>query len=229
MDKVDIKSNYKQNNTIALPEPDKNGFIFEIDDEMYLYYQIYIVVLGILLLLDVFLTNSNIFDGIRKILGCYMLLYGFINIYKYIKNKRKIVFFTNKITRTYQNRYIKLNNVYEAYIVNYLISFLSYNQKINRKKINNYVELFFFIFLYLLFLPLVLIAVMINFIYSKRLSTPKILVIIGQNDKENIKIQIYIPNNKDTRVVEYFKKYLNTDIEKLETLWFIPKKENTNE
>ena len=231
MDKVDIKSNYKQNNTIALPEPDKNGFIFEIDDEMYFNTYIYIVLFGFFFFYIHYsnLASESIFRGLAIPAGAYALSYGAWHLYDYYKNGKKIKFYKNRIEWEGLKVNICLSNIISIFKGHFFINSISYVSKIKRIN-NNLFKLWVIIVWATILFPFVVTIYLITIIKTKRLILPKIIFSIGNNEKQNvIIIQTYIPNNKDKRVIEYFQKYLNTDIEKLETLWFIPKKENTNE
>ena len=63
-------------------------------------------------------------------------------------------------------------------------------------------------------------------LYFKKNIIHNFLIIIGKNDKQMIKIQLPLENQEEQEQLEnYCKEYLNTDITKLETRFFIPNNE----
>ena len=237
-----------QNTTVELV-PDKDGFLFEIDDDLYilgriigyLFLTISFLIFLIVVDFDVMNHKYSSYRGYFIIyVGLPLMILESIRIpyYFYKKDYKKIKFYERYILKTSKNIKVELKDIKEGY-------FLKFNFE-NALLIRNYSFLFFiyilmifidyrFIFFYpLIVLYIYLIVVLTRYIYSlykgnKTLFVDNIML-IGEDSKHIVSVPLQIINQKDKKLFEaYIKRYLNKNIDEFEKRTFkipINKKEN---
>ena len=237
-----------QNTTVELV-PDEDGFLFEIDDDLYILGRIIgLLMLSIIFLILMIIKDFELMDfahsGYRGhylvyIALPFMILESIrIPYYFYKKNYKKIKFYETYILKTNKNIKVELKDIKEGY-------FLKFNFE-HSLLIRNYSFLLFiyiltilidykFIFFYpLIILYFYLIFALSRYIYSfykgnKTLFTDNIML-IGNDNKHIVSVPLQIINQEDKIFFEsYIKKYFNKNIEEFEKYKFkipISKTEN---
>jgi hypothetical protein len=207
-------------------ENKNDDLVFEMNDDFYVINTMASEFLPAILIISVYIFGYQL-DGVffKTILipiAIYALISSSIKIF--FKNKdKKIYFFKDKLTTVNKNIRISINNIQKIYRVPSIFIFISHS--LNGIGINIFKGKILQILLLPITLFLSLVLYITKFIYYKNYKIPSALVVIGKNDKEVITIQIP-PNDTDAQanLNNYFKVYLNTDINKLETNYFILKK-----
>ena len=134
--------------------------------------------------------------------------------------KRRILFYKDKLVRTSNNQTIYLKDVEDILS---LSDFLLFGDAVNPnkfKKINHSILMIIFmipvliIFTVLIVFPMIILNI---FRYKKFIITKKIIP-LNWNDELSVPIVYPLPNKEEQKKVEeYFKVYLNTDIKTLKT------------
>ncbi len=205
------------------------NFIFETKDYMYLVSHVNIFIIGIICYY-IFYENpfglerpAGISNPIAIVALWSALGKGFYGIISFYQNKYKIVFYKNKINNKTKKFEINTVDVKEVYKLSFLLVLDDYWTLRRQHLLGRIV-------IVTILSPFLCVYFILNAIF-KRLYFKKniihtILVIIGKNDKQMMKIQIPLENEEEQKQLEeYCKKYLNTDITKLKTRFFIPNNE----
>ena len=199
--------------------------IFEMEDYAYLHNLFFLINLGLIIFFILYFQTSkkNVIDNIASIVVIYIFVKSIRMFYQFfIKKDIKILFYKDKILRTDLNRELKINKINEIYKLSTIILPSGVYIKIKRASILQKIAT---MLLSWLFIPLSLLQNIILAIYYKKVSVQKILVIIGKTDNEAIIVPIpYHDKEKYEKLSNYFKVYLNTDINNLQTKYFIPQK-----
>jgi len=230
-DKREIVSLNTKDDIITLLEPDKDGFIFEIDDEMYLNNYLAIVFWGIFFFFIHYsdLASESIFRGLVIPAGAYALSYGAWHLYDYYKNGKKIKFYKDRIINENYKTNLYLKDIKYNFKRNYIFSNLSYSNKIKRINGSILIVVFIYIGWFVILLPVSTIIFVFDIIRVKRITIPNRFTIIEKNEKKDIiNIQTYDLDIADKMLKSYFDKYINIPVSKMNKLYFT-KKENTNE
>jgi len=199
-------------------ENKNDDLIFEISDDAYLHNLFFLISLGVIIFFILYFQTSekNFIDNIAGVLVIYIFVKSIRKFYQFfIKKEIKILFYKNKI--------LKIDRINEVYKLSTIIlaSGAGY-KKIKRVSILQKIAT---ILLLWLFIPLSLLQNILLSIYYKKIAIQKLLILIGNNDDEVIIIPIpYHDKEKYKKLNDYFTTYLNTDINKLETKYFIPQK-----
>lgn len=204
-------------------EEKNDDLVFEISDDVYLHNWFFEVILAIILFLFLYLEMVH---GINKSFAHIAIIYIVVSsirkFYEFFIEKNKKLFFNkNKIERTNKKIELNISDIDEIYKIS-SIYFLSFTgiKRLNKFKIILSIVLFSW-----LFIPSLILLNMILAIYYKKVSIQKMLVIIGKTDNEVIIVPIpYHNKEKYEKLNNYLKTYLNTDINKLETNYFVPQK-----
>jgi len=207
-------------------EEKNEDLVFEMKDCMYLHNLFFLNSLGIIMFIILYFQTSekSFIDNIAGILIIYIVVKSIRKFYQFfIKKEIKILFYKNKILKVDLNRELKIDKINEIYKFSTIIlpSGAGY-KKIKRVSI---VQKIATILLLWLFIPLALLQNILLSIYYKKIAIQRLLILIGNNDDEVIIISIpYHDKKKYKKLNDYFKTYLNTNINKLETNYFIPQK-----
>ncbi|MCG3692472.1 hypothetical protein [Aliarcobacter butzleri] len=220
--------------------PDKDGFLFEIEDHSYLLHNFcmwFALTSLIIFILFYFkngdilaLKNSGYHGNILVTVGGYCIVVGAIGISIYIvrNKKEKIQFYTNYIYRTSNKLKVPLDNVEEGYIAKYNTFSNEIPWRISTFSFTLGILLGNFIILFLIILG--------RFVYSifkgKRytIETNNLLLLQKNYNKYCISIALNIASKEDIEKVNlYLNQYLNTDIEKMERIFYkIPEFKRSN-
>lgn len=213
------------------------NFLFEITDYKYISgisslipICLIVFIFGILQAFEITHIKENFFTRSSLLVtsSAGFLILIFMKIKTALKsNKRKIQFYTNKIIRTYDNTEISINKVEDIYLFSNLLfslntgTFSPKNRKSGMKK-NIILRILLIIGMFLIFVPLNTIPlVIINLFVYKRPIITSFITPFNWNDDRAICIHYPLPNKEEQKKVkEYFKKYLNTDINELRKNYF---------
>ncbi|QOG11163.1 hypothetical protein [Arcobacter sp. FWKO B] len=210
---------------------EENKVLFSIENEVYFKETIYNIISGFFLyIILVYGYNGNIpiWVLVGKIFAIGLVISGFFSLLRYIKKneKMKLIFNQSNIINSSENQTIKLDisSINEVYrLIDFTIMGSSFLNKI--KRYNKVSKLILYIILPIIIIPSILTAILQFIIYKRRFKFYDYLILIGKNENEFIKIQIPLQDEEEQKNLEaYCKEYLNTDINQLERLWFIPEK-----
>lgn len=207
------------------------GFLFEIIDYAHLNMLLseIIIVSGIFLfgiLQIIGVVDSSIYTGMSRAsvmitFGGGGLLFLSIKVYKLIKvEKRRILFYKDKLVRTSNNKTIYLEDVEDILS---LSDFLLFFDMVNPKRISNSIFLrsinaIILSLIVVIIVPISLIRTILFSIKYKKLVVTKKIIPLNWNDELSVPIVYPLPNQEEQKKVEeYFKVYLNTDIKTLKT------------
>ena len=207
---------------------ENENYIFETKDYMYFVSHVKFLILGMIcyfvfyenpLGLEVSTASSN---PIAVIVVWSLIGKGFYGIIFFYKYKYKITFYKNKIINNSIKVEINTADIEEIYKISFFLIMDDYFT-IRRQHLLGRIIL-------MIISPILLIFFIFNTIfkrlYFKKNIIHNFLVIIGKNDKQMIKIQLPLENqDEQEQLINYCKEYLNTDITKLETRFFIPNNE----
>lgn len=204
-------------------------FLFEIYDYAHLNMLLSVMAMlsgiflfGILQVIGVVDSSTGVSRASVMItFGGMGLFFLSIKVYKLIKiEKRRILFYKDKLVRTSNNQTIYLKDVEDILS---LSDFLLFGDAVNPnkfKKINHSILMIIFmipvliIFTVLIVFPMIILNI---FRYKKFIITKKIIP-LNWNDELSVPIVYPLPNKEEQKKVEeYFKVYLNTDIKTLKT------------
>lgn len=202
-----------------------NKLIFSIKDEMYLTIGLLNFILGLSGLL---LIHYNTFflgkgDGsFGNYIAIILIGRGITKITLYFKNPdKKIEFYSNSINLPKQKIELDIEEIKGVYKISSLF-FLGDSPNI--KRYNLLAKIFFFLLLPIFIFLQLLIHIFFT-IYYRKLYVYNMLVIVPNDEKKIVSIQIPIQaEDKEEKLSSYFKNFLNIDISELETKLFIPKK-----
>jgi len=201
--------------------------IFETKDYMYLVSHVNFLILGIIGYLIVYENHlwqevSNNPNPVAIFVTWLLLGKGFYGIIFFYKYKYKINFYKNKIINKSKEIEINTGDIKEIYIISFFLILDDYFS-IRR---HHLIGRFFLIIISPIFLMYFIFNTIFKRLYFKKNIIHNFLIIIGKNDKQMIKIQLPLENQEEQEQLEnYCKEYLNTDITKLETRFFIPNNE----
>lgn len=207
-------------------------FLFEIYD--YAHLNMLLSVMAMLSLIFLFgilqvigVVDSSVYTGMSRAsvmitFGGGGLFFASIKVYKSIKiEKRRILFYKDKLVRTSNNQTIYLKDVEDILSLSDL--FYSIGDGINPKKIyNSSLNITKKFFLAIIgtwfFLLCSQFLIIINILKYKKLVVTKKIIPLNWNDELSVPIVYPLPNKEEQKKVEeYFKVYLNTDIKTLKT------------
>ena len=207
-----------------MEDKNNNEVLFMVENSSYVAKAISYFVGGIL---GYFLITCD-YDSTRPSYNFYYILaissitFGLFSFFKYKRNKEKmnIIFTQYEIVIPLENIIMSNTEIKEIYRVSSIILDGLWKLRL----------IFFAKVLLVIVFPIIfLVSAIIHFIksiyYKKKFQFYDYLVLIGNNDKEVIKIQIPLQDEEEQKKLEvYFKEYLNTDINQLPRLWFVPEK-----
>lgn len=213
----------------------KEKFLFEISDYLYISGSLTILVLC----LSVFILGIFQAFGITDFQQTLMTRTSFLvmsgggltimvlmKIF-YAFKKRRIQFYPDKIVYTYDNTVIPIDKVEDILLFSHFISSINFGganpkkRKIWLKKnilIRYFIGAYVFVVTFILFfIP----SIIVNLIMHKKLIiTSCIIPFIWEYDK-TISVIYPLPKiDEQEKVEKYFKKYLNTDINKMKKNYF---------
>ena len=206
--------------------PDKDGFLFEIKDNIEITQHIMVLLVSFVGLVAMWvfgigeglqLSKGDIYN---RTSGTSLLIvssiYSLYKILKYDKEPHKILFYEHKIMKISSSKEKSISTINEIYKRPIIIDFKG---KVKRVSIfaRFFLLLFFpitFIGLFFLYLSSVLFFRKLNYGYG--------LFLIGIDDFEII--SILVEKDKEIVIENYFLKYYDFDIKNLQTTWFIPQK-----
>lgn len=210
----------------------EEGFLFEIYD--YAHLNMLLSVMAMLSLIFLFgilqvigVVDSSVYTGMSRAsvmitFGGGGLFFASIKVYKSIKiEKRRILFYKDKLVRTSNNQTIYLKDVEDILSLSDL--FYAIGDGINPKKIyNSSLNITKKFFLAIIgtwfFLLCSQFLIIINILKYKKLVVTKKIIPLNWNDELSVPIVYPLPNKEEQKKVEeYFKVYLNTDIKTLKT------------
>ncbi|RBQ31870.1 hypothetical protein CRU92_03655 [Arcobacter sp. FW59] len=214
--------------------PDKDGVLFEINDESTLIFKITEIIVGISIIVFMFLLGASLQDtGVYSfknaiVLVIIMLVYLIIFLVFSYK-KRKILFYKDTLVLRIGNinkiniRIMDIEEVYKILPYHLLSNNNSkFNEKIKRWNIIRKI-LFTISFPILIFISI--LSYLIDIIFYRNFDLKRYrLIIIGKTDS-NFLIVTYNKNNEEN-IKKYFKNNINIDLEELKpNYWFfIPQK-----
>lgn len=206
--------------------PDKDGFLFEIKDNIEITQHIMVLLVSFIGLVAMWvfgigeglaLSKGDIYN---RSSGTSILIvssiYSIYKILKYNKEPHKILFYEHKITKISSNKeksISAINEIYKRLII------VDIKGKVKR------VDIFARLFLLLIF-PIVFVGICLIYLstvlFFRKLNYGYGLFLIGIDDFEII--TILVEKDKEIAIENYFLKYHNIDIKKLKITWFIPEK-----
>ncbi|MFW0703139.1 hypothetical protein ACN09M_09015 [Aliarcobacter butzleri] len=210
--------------------PDKDGFLFEIDDHSLIIEQIVIIIIGILFLIMMWRfgigeglksSDGHMFNRITGTVICVLsIIYGLVKILILKKQVKKIIFYTNKITKTINDKNVSIYFFNEIYKCNTIGVGM---QKLRRySKLKKYFTMIFMpIGILIIYFILILNYIVVIAYYRKIIFPIYSIILIENSDLEMIVIPFL---EKQQNIKNYFSKYHNIDIKKLKITWFIPEK-----
>ena len=198
--------------------PDKDGFLFEVEDKMYLVTQVYIIVLfSALLLLLFYLADfslKNLYEHGR--LGRLVIIFsipGYLYYiiktlyYVLIQKRRTIKFYETHILFS-NNFSIVLENVKKIYKIKWILLWGAKAESLyGIKKI---------FLLLLFFIPNIIMISLGVFIFYQKLYHDNLIFITKTNEKSGGIAYGLMDENEQNEVKLYFERYLNININKLE-------------
>lgn len=206
--------------------PDKDGFLFEIKDNIEITQHIMVLLVSFIGLVAMWvfgigeglkLSEGDIFN--RTSGTSFLIVSSIYSIYKILKHDKephKILFYEHKIMKISSSKEKSISTMNEIYKRPIIIDFKG---KVKRVSIFDrfFLLLFFpitFIGLFFLYLSSVLFFRKLNYGYG--------LFLIGVDDFEII--SILVEKDKEIAIKNYFSKYHNVDIKELKITWFIPQR-----
>ncbi|MFX4230466.1 hypothetical protein ACOL3I_03145 [Aliarcobacter butzleri] len=210
--------------------PDKDGFLFEIEDKIYLITQLFgiLIYTSFLLIVLTFADFSlkNLFEHSR--LGRLVVFFSIPVYVFYILKTLYYAFFQKRKTIKFYETHILL--------LNSNLILLENIKRICKIKLNllpikreGQTDTFSIKILYVLFLPYIILLYFTAFIsvyilYQKKLIN-NLVFVINKNEKFGGIAYTVLNSEEKNKVDLYFKKYLNTNLDEVETRWiFIPDK-----
>lgn len=206
--------------------PDKDGFLFEIKDNIEITQHIMVLLVSFIGLVAMWvfgigegleLSKGDIYN---RTSGTSLLIvssiYSLYKVLKYDKEPHKILFYEHKITKISSNKEKSISTINEIYKRPIIVDAKGKVQRVN----------IFARFFLLLFFPITFIGLFFLYLSSvlffRKLNYGYGLFLIGIDDFEII--SILVEKDKEIAIENYFLKYHNVDIKELEITWFIPQR-----
>ncbi|WP_026804373.1 hypothetical protein [Aliarcobacter lanthieri] len=206
--------------------PDKDGFLFEIKDNIEITQHIMILLVSFIGLVAMWvfgigeglqLSKGDIYN---RTSGTSLLIvssiYSLYKILKYDKKPHKILFYEHKITKISSSKEKSISTINEIYKRPIIVDAKGKVQRVN----------IFARFYILLIFPIVFVGISLIYLsttlFFRKLNYGYGLFLIGTDDFEII--TILVEKDKEIDIQSYFLKYHNIDIKKLKITWFIPQK-----
>lgn len=210
--------------------PNNDGFLFEIEDKIYLITQLFgiLIYTSFLLIVLTFADFSlkNLFEHSR--LGRLVVFFSIPVYVFYILKTLYYAFFQKRKTIKFYETHILL--------LNSNLILLENIKRICKIKLNllpikreGQTDTLSIKILYVLFLPYIILLYFTAFIsvyilYQKKLIN-NLVFVINKNEKFGGIAYTVLNSEEKSKVDLYFKKYLNTNLDEVETRWiFIPDK-----
>lgn len=210
--------------------PDNDGFLFEIEDKIYLITQLFgiLIYTSFLLIVLTFADFSlkNLFEHSR--LGRLVVFFSIPVYVFYILKTLYYAFFQKRKTIKFYETHILL--------LNSNLILLENIKRICKIKLNllpikreGQTDTLSIKILYVLFLPYIILLYFTAFIsvyilFQKKLIN-NLVFVINKNEKFGGIAYTVLNSEEKSKVDLYFKKYLNTNLDEVETRWiFIPDK-----
>ncbi|MDN5105836.1 hypothetical protein O8C79_11040 [Aliarcobacter butzleri] len=202
--------------------PDKDGFLFEIEDKGYIVFKLFITLFMLILLLFLYIVNGfsllNIADNGRLgrlvvyiSLPYFIYQLFFIIIYSIKKEKKKIKFYEKYILIDNSNYKIVLNEIKKIYILE--------RNNVSGKTINR--NKFIVIVLFPLFLYSFICSFLSLYILTKKTKICNLLFIMNNGDKISSISYGLLDKKFQQRISLYLKKYIDINFMDLERKTFL--------
>ena len=214
--------------------PDKDGFLFEINDESTLIFKITEIIVGISIIVFMFLLGASLQDtgvySFKNAIVLIIIMFVYLIIFLVFSyKKRKILFYKDRLVLRIGNinkiniRIIDIEEVYKILPYHLLSNNNSkFNEKIKRWNIIRKI-LFTISFPILIFISI--LSYLVDIIFYRNFDLKRYrLIIIGKTDSSFL-IVTYNKNNEEN-IKKYFKNNININLEELKpNYWFfIPEK-----
>ena len=214
--------------------PDKDGFLFEINDESTLIFKITEIIVGISIIIFMFLLGASLQDtgvySFKNAIVLIIIMFVYLIIFLVFSyKKRKILFYKDRLVLRIGNinkiniRIIDIEEVYKILPYHLLSNNNSkFNEKIKRWNIIRKI-LFTISFPILIFISI--LSYLVDIIFYRNFDLKRYrLIIIGKTDSSFL-IVTYNKNNEEN-IKKYFKNNININLEELKpNYWFfIPQK-----
>jgi len=213
---------------------DKDGFLFEINDESTLIFKITEIIVGISIIIFMFLLGASLQDtgvySFKNAIVLIIIMFVYLIIFLVFSyKKRKILFYKDRLVLRIGNinkiniRIIDIEEVYKILPYHLLSNNNSkFNEKIKRWNIIRKI-LFTISFPILIFISI--LSYLVDIIFYRNFDLKRYrLIIIGKTDSSFL-IVTYNKNNEEN-IKKYFKNNININLEELKpNYWFfIPQK-----
>ncbi|MCT7483085.1 hypothetical protein [Aliarcobacter cryaerophilus] len=213
---------------------DKDGFLFEINDESTLIFKITEIIVGISIIVFMFLLGASLQDtgvySFKNAIVLIIIMFVYLIIFLVFSyKKRKILFYKDRLVLRIGNinkiniRIIDIEEVYKILPYHLLSNNNSkFNEKIKRWNIIRKI-LFTISFPILIFISI--LSYLVDIIFYRNFDLKRYrLIIIGKTDSSFL-IVTYNKNNEEN-IKKYFKNNININLEELKpNYWFfIPQK-----
>ena len=196
----------------------ENEILFEIENSSYLSKAITYMMGGIILYsITLFEDRGN---ELAKTVAASAFGFGFFRFINYKKEKEnlKVKFTKNEIILPFEGVNLKIDEIKEIYKVSSI--YFDILRKLRLGTIGKLVLIISFPIIFITNIPAYIVK---SIYYKKKFQFYDVLVLIGKDDSEHISIHIPLQNEKEQKNLEnYCNEYLNTDITKLKSIWFIP-------
>lgn len=198
---------------------DKNNeILFEIENSSYLSKAIAYMMGGIILYtITLFKDRGN---ELAKTIAASAFGFGFFRFINYKKEKEnlKVKFTKDEIILPFEGVNLKIDEIKEIYKVSSI--YFDVLRKLRLGTIGKLVSIISFPVIFITNIPAYIIK---SIYYKKKFQFYDVLILIGKDDSEHISIHIPLQNEEEQKNLEnYCKEYLNIDITKLKSIWFIP-------
>lgn len=206
--------------------PDKDGFLFEIKDNIEITQHIMVLLVSFIGLVAMWvfgigeglkLSEGDIYN---RTSGTSFLIvssiYSIYKILKYDKEPHKILFYEHKIMKISSSKEKSISTINEIYKRPIIIDF-----KGKFKRVSNFARFFLLLFFPITFIGLFFVYLS-SILFFRKLNYGYGLFLIGIDDFEII--SILVEKDKEIAIKNYFSKYHNVDIKELKITWFIPQR-----
>ena len=213
---------------------DKDGFLFEINDESTLIFKITEIIVGISIIVFMFLLGASLQDtgvySFKNAIVLIIIMFVYLIIFLVFSyKKRKILFYKDRLVLRIGNinkiniRIIDIEEVYKI-LPYYLLS--NNNSKFNEKiKRWNIIRKILFTISFPILIFISILSYLVDIIFYRNFDLKRYrLIIIGKTDSSFL-IVTYNKNNEEN-IKKYFKNNININLEELKpNYWFfIPQK-----
>ena len=196
----------------------ENEILFEIENSSYLSKAIAYMMGGIILYsITLFEDRGN---ELAKTIAASAFGFGFFRFINYKKEKEnlKVKFTKNEIILPFEGVNLKIDEIKEIYKVSSI--YFDVLRKLRLGTIGKLVSIISFPIIFISSIPRHIVK---SIYYKKKFQFYDVLVLIGKDDSEHISIHIPLQNEEEQKNLEnYCMEYLNIDISKLKSIWFIP-------